>query len=104
MIDLHFLGNDHMKVVLFGSRAPGGQPTEQSDFDLAWVISNDVSKLEMVHALNALYPNATVQSFPEYGPKQAKSLLHFLVMTESELIDPIHPLSRNIRAGQVVVS
>lgn len=93
-----------MKIVLFGSRAPGGQPTEQSDLDLAWVVSNEACKLEVFRALKESYPNANVQSFPEYGPNQAKSLLHFLVMTESELIDPIHPLSRNIRAGQVLAS
>lgn len=93
-----------MKIVLFGSRAPGGQPTEQSDLDLAWVISDEACKLEVARALKQKYSDATVQSFPDYGPNQAKSLLHILVMTESELIDPIHPLSRNIRAGQVLAS
>jgi predicted nucleotidyltransferase len=91
-----------MKVVLFGSRAPGGQPTEQSDLDLAFVIGDHQSKDATLNMLRESWPTATVESFPDYGPNQAR--LHILVMSESDYSDPHHPLSINVRAGQVLVA
>ncbi len=86
-----------MRVVLFGSRAPGGSPRDNSDLDLALVVEDDVSNLVLSEVLKERFPNATIDVFPHYGANP--SLLHLLVMNESEYLDEGNPLSQSVRNG-----
>jgi len=91
-----------MRVVLFGSRAPGGSPHEDSDFDLALVVPNDISKPAVIEYFSHMCPSATIDSFPDYGSNPRP--LHLLVMHESEYLNPVHALSSNVRQGVSLVS
>jgi len=87
-----------MRVVLFGSRAQDGSPTQASDYDVAIVLSDESSKGVTAEYLRATVPDSSVDIFPDYYPHRRR--IHLLVMSESDYQNRHHPLTRSVRQGQ----